>query len=345
MTFSTTMPDGTPRPRTLLQQISSGLRTGLGLWTFLGGLFALSVYFIEEDKVIALLIAIVGIQLQVLEAMDNNKRTLSSMARDDTTRDRHLMTEIRAQSERLTEFGRVWNGLEAGPLKHDQFYKLCDSAAQVELSKTPAWVREWSDDRVKELVDTFDELMNSRVVLTDMGDIDRYLIDFLVPDTKDGGSIDATSIQSLDTTFWASATGRIYVEQLAAAVRRGVRVRRVFIYDHWAHEIASVAHEQKNLGMNVRRVRREDLKDARLRRDFIVFRDTYADGVSGRTTGYENAAGAVYELRILQGGDIDGCTITCCAPAHWNADAVEACESFDEIWRHAEELTSTAEAI
>lgn len=69
----------------------------------------------------------------------------------------------------------------------------------------------------------------------------------------------AISVPRIDLRWWRAPEGQRYWRHQLDALGRGVTIRRVFIYDEWSDELAEVAHEQRDAGVEVRRVRQDTL--------------------------------------------------------------------------------------
>src|SRR5439155_15426634 len=53
-----------------------------------------------------------------------------------------------------------------------------------------------------------------------------------------------TSVPSVDMSWWQAPIGRQYWQVQLDALRRGVEIRRVFIYEEWTDDLDALAHEQ-----------------------------------------------------------------------------------------------------
>jgi hypothetical protein len=89
-------------------------------------------------------------------------------------------------------------------------------------------------------------------------------------------TIDATSLSSVDDGFWISEIGERYLLCQEDAVRRGVRIRRVFVpHDEEAaasEEFRAVCRRQVGLGIEVRVLLPADVpREAGMLTDFVVF--------------------------------------------------------------------------
>lgn len=68
-----------------------------------------------------------------------------------------------------------------------------------------------------------------------------------------------TSFLGLDLEWWYRPEGQEYWRLQDEAIRRGVRVRRVFIHDGWSQELDQLARRQREAGAAVKCVHRDDL--------------------------------------------------------------------------------------
>jgi len=108
----------------------------------------------------------------------------------------------------------------------------------------------------------------------------------------------ATSIPSADLRWWVSPVGRQYWEVQLEALRRGVEIRRVFIYQEWTDELDTLAREQVTAGVKVRRVQTDQLS-AGMRVISAVWDDT-----CGHELSYNAGGTAVYDSFTVSPSDI-----------------------------------------
>lgn len=104
----------------------------------------------------------------------------------------------------------------------------------------------------------------------------QVLIDFddiaLIIDRTDRvkKTLRAVSVQTIDIAWWLSPQSRRYWEGHLNAMRRGVTIERIFIYDSWPPHLAELAHKQKDAGVHVFKVDRSALS-VELRKDIIIW--------------------------------------------------------------------------
>ena len=80
----------------------------------------------------------------------------------------------------------------------------------------------------------------------------------------------ATSVEDVDLKWWQSAAGHTYWRLHKDALRRGVRVQRIFIYRAWTDEHETLARKQQDGGVRTLRVNQEQLSPD-LRVDMILW--------------------------------------------------------------------------
>ncbi len=109
----------------------------------------------------------------------------------------------------------------------------------------------------------------------------------------------ATSAQEIDVEWWNSPRSEKYWEINLQALKRGVKVVRIFIYHDWTKSLADLAKKQADAGIEVYRVERGQLPP-RLVADIVIW---------DRVCGYEtqsNAAGqATRNFFTFAADDID----------------------------------------
>jgi hypothetical protein len=80
----------------------------------------------------------------------------------------------------------------------------------------------------------------------------------------------ATSVDAVDLAWWKSAAGQNYWRLNQEALRKGVRIRRIFIYHEWGPEHEALARSQSDASVDVLRVQYAQLPAA-LRLDMIIW--------------------------------------------------------------------------
>lgn len=101
--------------------------------------------------------------------------------------------------------------------------------------------------------------------------------------------IRALSYVDVDLDWWLSKSGGEYIQENIRAARRGVSVRRIFIYDDWSKDIQRIVHLYSTGGIEVLRVSVQVLPPALHRNLLIVDRSflfEHRANVSGATVGY-----------------------------------------------------------
>ncbi|MCG5216286.1 hypothetical protein [Streptosporangium sp. KLBMP 9127] len=72
--------------------------------------------------------------------------------------------------------------------------------------------------------------------------------------TNSRRSMCVTSVPSVDLDWWLEPVGRQYWQAQVDALKRGIEIRRVFIYQEWSDALDALAREQVAAGVKVRRV-------------------------------------------------------------------------------------------
>ncbi|MCE7011035.1 hypothetical protein LWC34_50765 [Kibdelosporangium philippinense] len=173
--------------------------------------------------------------------------------------------------------------LEEAELKTDAIARLVGQAAAIEPGASPLLVKfvETEMNRMTELLGSV-----GQQELTYEGEDREWLLGLT---RSVSTSIDAISISTVDNGrahfehgFWWSDLGQHYLSAQQAAIRRGARVRRLFVVvtpEHADdHELLSVCRLQASLGIEVRVLNVADMTSSMkatrlLLNDFIVFDD------------------------------------------------------------------------
>ncbi|MGP3958189.1 hypothetical protein ACTWPT_19455 [Nonomuraea sp. 3N208] len=109
----------------------------------------------------------------------------------------------------------------------------------------------------------------------------------------------ATSVPSVDLTWWREPVGRQYWQAQLNALKRGVKIRRVFIYREWSDELDELAREQIAAGVRVRRVHVDRLPTA------MRVISALWDGSCGHELSYTAAGEAVYDTFTVSPPDLE----------------------------------------
>lgn len=95
----------------------------------------------------------------------------------------------------------------------------------------------------------------------------------------------ATSVQEIDLAWWLTPKSQHYWKLQQDALARGVKVTRIFIYHDWNNDLAKLAAAQVQAGVEVMRMRRDDILP-QSRTDMIIWDEACA---------YETRSNAVGE--------------------------------------------------
>ncbi|RVX45578.1 hypothetical protein OHA25_10975 [Nonomuraea sp. NBC_00507] len=126
---------------------------------------------------------------------------------------------------------------------------------------------------------------------------DNAVFQRLIDQTK--RTMCATSVPSVDLAWWREPVGRQYWEAQLNALKRGVKIRRVFIYREWTDELDELAREQIAAGVQVRRVHVDRLPPA------MRVISALWDGSCGHELSYTAAGEAVYDTFTVSPPDLE----------------------------------------
>lgn len=87
-----------------------------------------------------------------------------------------------------------------------------------------------------------------------------------------------------ELTWWLGPEASFYLRRQTEAVRRGVAVERIFIYEDWSDVLDEICRRQRNLGIKVLRVEAKRLKGIR-NPDLIIWDDSCAFSVEYNAVG------------------------------------------------------------
>ncbi|MEV4565365.1 hypothetical protein AB0K12_16500 [Nonomuraea sp. NPDC049419] len=126
---------------------------------------------------------------------------------------------------------------------------------------------------------------------------DNAVFQRLIDQTK--ATMCATSVPSVDLTWWREPVGRQYWQAQLDALARGVTIRRVFIYHEWSEDLEALAREQVAAGVRVRRVHVDRLPPA-----MRVISGVW-DGTCGHELSYTAAGEAVHDTFTVSPPDLE----------------------------------------
>jgi hypothetical protein len=199
----------------------------------------------------------------------------------------------RRRVEHETRVGAMVSAIEKIPWLPDLMAPMLRAAKHVEreYGKTPAQdaCRAAFEDCLRTLTDL--ERGHFRAPYGDNG-----IFHGIIANTK--RLMCATSLPSADLSWWVSPIGRQYWEVQVEALRRGVEIRRVFIYQEWTDELDALAREQVAAGVKVRRVQADGISPG-MRVITAVWDDT-----CGHELSYNAGGEAVHDSFTVSAPDI-----------------------------------------
>jgi hypothetical protein len=135
--------------------------------------------------------------------------------------------------EKINEATKLFSLVEASALRTDEVTKLVSRAVQIKPS--PELIFDLAQHEIARLSDLLKTLGNEGDATYEGEDRDWMLaLTRSVTSTLDATSttVDVGGHDFLDGSLWQSDLGQRYLEAQRDAIRRGVRVRRIFILDH-----------------------------------------------------------------------------------------------------------------
>jgi hypothetical protein len=181
--------------------------------------------------------------------------------------------------QKVSTATEVFARIEATELSTDRFAELARKAASIGSGAAPLIV-EFAQAEIDRVTELFGALADSEV--SRPGEDHDYLLTLTRLAHE---SIDATSLFAVDagglsgeTGFWNSDLGQSYLEMQHWAVRRGVRVRRIFIVENEKlvsrEQFALLCQTQRDCGIEVRVLVPSMLGRRRKFRDYVLFDNT-----------------------------------------------------------------------
>ena len=187
---------------------------------------------------------------------------------------------IREQIAKINDATRLFDLLQTSNLHKDSVAKLVTLSAQIPAGVSHL-VRSLAQAQVDRIIVFLDQLSRGADITYDGEDRD-WLLNLT---QLAGSSVDATSrgsitpdgLSFIDEGFWDSELGLRYLEHQRDAVRRGVRVRRIFIVDGTANSqhsgLLQICQQQEQAGIQVRTLDASSVSASRrmLMPDLVIF--------------------------------------------------------------------------
>lgn len=136
----------------------------------------------------------------------------------------------------------------AGPYA-ERLHETARLTGDVVRPGPPAWVRRELDRHLDDLSLRLTELGTGRLVTRDH----QHLLDAM--HTAKHEVLAVTNELGGGSSWWRTPLGRQYWEENLEALRRGVRIQRIFIHDEVDADLAALLTEQREAGIEVRTVR------------------------------------------------------------------------------------------
>lgn len=208
-----------------------------------------------------------------------------------------ILLRDRRRVEHETRIGTMLSTIEQIPWLPDLLSPMLRAAKHVE--------REYQDTPASQACQAaFEDCLRTLADLerghfrTPYGDNDLFLR--LI--AKSRHTITATSVPGVDLSWWKAPVGRQYWQAQVDALARGVRIRRVFIYQEWGAEIDAIAREQVEAGADVRRVHLD-----RLTPDLRVITAVW-DGKCAHELPYTAGGAATHDVFTVSPTDLERVT-------------------------------------
>ncbi len=226
-------------------QFAVPLPDQLILSALVGGVTLLAQFLVDFD-----------LRLQKVE--DESVQRLESMETRQTAEAATLREDINAAFERISKATRFFTLIEKSALQTDALTNLVDRSAQIN-GANPQLVRDLAHFEIERVSNLMRSLASSDEVFYD-GEDREWLLGLA---TYVSSSIMATSLATVDAGgrgfeggLWMNDLGGRYLQIQRAAVRRGVSIRRIFVFDkpEFAadHDFIRIRHLQQDAGVQVR---------------------------------------------------------------------------------------------
>ena len=205
------------------------------------GTYAVTTFFDKDDMLALMLSAFVGgvtLVVQFLRdvearqgSVDHNLSTFGQRQQDLSNQ---LDTSVKARLDSFNRTNAHLTRINAGPLEQEPVVELLKHIADLGTS-APALAHRLADAEISNVSSFIKDLGAGRQVAVD-GDNWSWI--YTLTNAARHG-IDATSYSArgdsdqglLDDDMWLSPLGQRYMEMQAAAIQRGVTIRRIFVLE------------------------------------------------------------------------------------------------------------------
>ena len=229
--------------------------------TFASILLALGLYLSDQGEYNSTLIALVGIVITL--QLDQVARTEEAVHRSG-------------------ELGKLWQQIEDIAWLRVAILDIAKASRKVSSQKNNEVFSEHARDKLSECRGYLQDLSRGRLQITYS---DNHLM--LSAISRTFKNLRAVSVQSPKTgySWWQFPIGKRYWEANFDALKRGVKVERIFVYEDWNDELEALASTQKEAGVAVYKIEALRLTPA-TRINSILFDDAF-----------------MYELRLSSDGE------------------------------------------
>lgn len=268
---------------------SQALTNSLLMSIVIGGIVLLTQFLIDFESRLDALEKAQHESLKALAAEQQGRLTAlaaSQQERFDELRETQARNLEEARNLIARGFARVGDAtklfqkIEGSMLGVDDVAKLALSSSKIKNDSQPI-VRDLAKHVIARFAEFLDNLSTGKEFIYD-GEDREWLLGLTASVQK---SIDATSLTTMDAGrrgfdggLWTSDLGNRYLDlQREAIARRGVRVRRIFVFDRPAFaedpDFQSILRMQQQAGIQVRMLDENTIPDQlrKMVRDFIVF--------------------------------------------------------------------------
>jgi hypothetical protein len=229
---------------------------------------------------ITLSVFVAGVTLVVQFLMEFESR----LARVETAKERHsarIETMVEEGFAKISTATELFSLVESSALRTDAVIQLVRHSTRID-PESPKLAFDLAQAEISRLSNFLKGLGDSEPVTYEGEDRDWLLALTRLA----AASIDATSLTTVDARgvgftdggFWDTDLGRRYLAAQAAAIRRGVKIRRVFVILHTSASsneagLSDVCRQQREHGVDVRVLGRDAIPGTLrgMMDDFVLF--------------------------------------------------------------------------
>lgn len=262
--------------------------------------------------------------------LESFAKKLTSLVEEQAVHSNKIESLIENGFARTNEANELFRAVEGSSLRTDVITQLVRHSTQIEPCSSPL-VNGFAQSQISRTSQFLKELGEGGVVAHD-GEDREWLLELTMQSQR---TIDATSLSTVDAGvigfhggLWTSNFGQCYLDLQREAIRRGVLIRRIFVFDGFGQpedsDFLLIYRQQCDLGIQARVLDRSTIPHAVRNAlfDFIVFDDAISYEVTPASRVEDNMHPTIVKTHLALQSQRVG----------------ERIRRFEDLWSGAKEL-------